>query len=185
MSTSVRFRDKDQELSVIKKHAAEIMAKCNTLNVEYTAWFTRQQQTFIDAIKSVQVAMRTLAPPEINTMSHYRAVCGMALTLAQSGKNIRNSDKLECFLSYWHRFCQLQQELVLEVLVAMDSCLSTVSSLRQPDAKKKMDNFRTILFEQFSEDFNFTGAHNEKDNLYTYRLNVSDQCFLGLVSYAF
>ncbi len=65
----------------------------------------------------------------------------------------------------------------------LDRFLLSVSSLRQPGAKVQLDQHRTILTGEFSEAYNFLDAHNEKDNLYTYRLNVSDQRFLGLVGY--
>ena len=183
MIPSARHNASNRELISIKKRAAEHLSCCNSLSVEYADWFTRQQQTFIDAIKSVQVAVPAPLSTEITTISQYRALCQMAHVLSRSGKCFRQSDKLECFLEYWDRFCQLQKELVFDVLVHLDKVMTIVTSWLKPEVKEQLNDVRALLCEEYSEDFKFADAHNEKDNLYTYRLNVCDQRFLGLVSY--
>ena len=182
MATPV-FREKNIELERLKKQARRHMSEFNGLHCDYSEWFKRQQQSFVDVIKSVQVAMPTLVCQELRTIAEYRHLVVMASRLQHCGNAPGGLHRLQQFEQYWVRFCKLKRDLDSNLLPDVDNFLAGITTLRQEEVKQEMDGMRRRLNLEFSEGFDFRSSHNERSNLYTYRLMVCDQSLLGLVGY--
>ena len=178
------FHKKNSELDVIKKRSLKLMAKFNSLHVEYTDWYKRQEQSFVDSVKSIQVIVPTLVPQQLTSIGNFR-------TLHAMGKECNNSkhplpggiDKMDIFLNFWSDFCQLKEELVTGLLIDINMYVASVTRMREPEKKEEIDRMVVELNMKHSEDYDFRNVHNEKDHLYTYRLMLCDNTFLGLVGY--
>lgn len=78
-------------------------------------------------------------------------------------------------------FCQLKKEGDVKVYERICEYCESITRLREPEIKHKIDRLQVAVNRDFSEDFIFTDIHNEKDNLYIYKLNPPDHNLLGLV----
>ena len=179
-----KFHEKNNELDKIKKRALEKLAELNRLRLDYVDWFRRQNQSFVNCLKQVQVAEPMLVPQEINTLQQYRNVVKMAKQLVISNRfSTEKIEKLDKYLGFWTSMTKLKDEIEKQVLPEIKAFESSVTSLREPEVMEEINKLWTKLDKNFSENFNFKNSHNERDNLYTYRLMVSDQRFIGLVNY--
>ena len=182
-STLTPLHLKNAELDNLKKEAKQHLRKLNSLYLDYTDWFQKQSQSFLDAIKTVQVLMPSLVPKEIECMQDFRKTLEMARTLETKGRKVKNLDKMQLFLDYWVRFCDLRDELELDILLRLGNFCRSVTSLRREEVKTQIDWLEAEMNMKSPESYNFTKFHNTKENLYTYKIMVPDQRFLGLVGY--
>ena len=74
-------------------------------------------------------------------------------------------------------------ELRNEVFNPLDKLEIHVAEWRQPKNQEKMRRLRENLEESHKETFIFTDSHNERDNLFVYKLAVADQRLLGLLGF--
>ena len=126
----------------------------------------------------------TLVPQHLKNVSNFRALHGMAQQQVQNRHALPGGvDKLDKYLEFWSQFCLLIDELRAGVVPDIDQFVGSVTRMREPEKKDQIDRLVDELDRQHSETFDFREAHNERDNLYTYRLMVCDQTFLGLVGY--
>ena len=177
------FHVKNTELHNIKKRSLKLMGKFNALHVEYSDWFKRQEQSFVDSVKSVQVMFPTLVPQHLSTIKNFRTLHAMGKECNASRPLPGGFDKMDRFLHYWSQFCELKEELVNDTMMEINQYIASVTRMREPEKKDEIDVLLLELMKKHSEDYDFRNAHNEKDNLYTYRLMVCDNTFLGLVGY--
>ena len=177
------FQKKFDELDKLKKESLKLMAKFNSLHLEYEDWFKRQRQTFLNIMKSLQVGSRSLVPQKINTVQDFRTVIRVATEMSSNSQQRPGMEQLHCFMRFWERYQQLKQELDSGIMQRFISYCQSVQRLRQPEVKEHIDDLYVNLNRQYSERFNFCGVNNEKDHLYTYKVSTCDSDFHGLVGY--
>ncbi|ELT97617.1 hypothetical protein CAPTEDRAFT_224281 [Capitella teleta] len=176
------FRERSHALLKLKKRSNILMADFNRLYSDYSDWFKRQERSFIGAIKSVQLVIPTLVPRDIRTVTEFRHLSSMAMRidcLAASGAQAQ----FKIFENFWIKFMELKNELENEFLPELDVLIAKVDTFRANGAQAKIEKLRRELFENCGIDYDFSRVHDERNHLFTYRLMVSDQGFLGLVGY--
>ncbi len=159
------------------------MRKLNGLYLEYADWLQRQSQSFLDSVKTIQVVATSLVPQEISSMKDFRKTLNIGKSLNDAGKRINGLEKVETFLDFWVRFCDLKEELELDILLRTSNFCRNVTALRREEVKTQIDWLEAKLNEESLECFDFTNIHKEKTNIYTHKLSVSDQRFMGLAGY--
>ena len=177
------FQAKFHDLEALKKEALNVMARFHNLQLTYTDWFKRQLRTFVELMKSVQISQRHLAPEKITKLVHFRQLHQIALNIAANSKMAPQFDKFDQFNAFWRQFGELMGELERDVMAPLAAFCGSVGRLRQPEVKQQIDYLYGNLREAFSEHFDFSQCHNEKDHLFTYSLMTSDTDFLGLVGF--
>ncbi|XP_046359725.2 uncharacterized protein LOC124137466 [Haliotis rufescens] len=178
-----RFDEKQMELDRIKDDFRRYLGRLNSLRLHYRDWFDRQFQSFLDAIKIVQLTFPCLVPREIVYMSQFEQTLEFVKRLPQNGKTFcRNFDKMTQFHGFWNRFCELKKEG--DVLNAsMCAFCDSITRLREPQLRLDIDKMQSRLDQASKQDFNFTELHNERDNLFVYRIAGHDDKLQPLVGY--
>ena len=126
----------------------------------------------------------SLVPQHLSTLKNFHTLYTMGEQQVQNRHRIPGGfDKLEIFLQYWKMFCDLKIELEAELLPEITAFVNSVTRMREPEKKRELDDTLLELQANFSEEFDFRNVHDEKSNLFAYRLRVCDQNFLGLVGY--
>ena len=182
LGLSARFDEKFHELDRIKSRIAAHMKQLNALRARYAEWFDRQHQSFLDAIKTVQISLPTLVPSVHRTIANFQCTRQMAHRLAARGGRLRTCDvaRLDQFVTFWSAYSRLHAQLQT-CCDDVDTFIASVTRMRVPGVKAEMDALRVTVRTRSDENYDFTHAHNDTENLYTYRLNAGDQQFLGLV----
>ena len=177
------FQSKFHEIDTLKKTSLGVMARFHNVQLDYTDWFKRQLNSFVEMIKSIQISHRSLAPQDIRTLADFRAIFKIALQMSKNSKLMPQFEKFETFLSFWIKLQHLMEDLDKEVIQPLNAFCASVTRLRQPEVKQQIDYLYSTLKHSCSEDFDFSSCHNEKDHLYTYSLMTSDRELLGLVGF--
>ena len=183
MQSLTPIQMKVYELDNFKKTVHGVLARFNSLRLEYMDWYKNRIKTFITVLKSVLAIQGPQLAVQITNIERYRGVYKHAKILASKSRLISKFEPLETFFSFWVRFQQIMEDLDKEVILALNQYCETVTSLRQPDVKLQIDLLYDSLLKASCEDFDFSNCHNEKDNLFTYGLMTSDNDFHGLVAY--
>ncbi len=176
------FHKKNHELSAFKRRAKQLFSHFSELQCDYTDWFQRRQQSFLDAIKGLQFGMSPLLPRDVSNMAKFKVILDMARKLKRVGRRVGGEEKLEQFISFWTTYCSLKEQLDA-FLKDLGNFLSGIAVLREPKEKQTLDKLQTDLNSIYSETYTFTSLHNERDNLFMYRVIVADSSFLGFVGY--
>lgn len=174
---------KEMELDKLKLATNKHMARLNGLKRRYMDWFDRKQNSFLDSLKLIHILGGSLLPKHINTISHYRRVRDLSKRFPRNGTPRDSSPvKMDEFIAFWEEFyfLKLENDTIYEKVC--DFC-NSVGVLRDQSVKDEIDrlHFRVNLF--CSEDFNFQHLHNERDNLFTYRVSPQDHLFQGLINF--
>ena len=177
------FQEKSYELDQLKKKAYQLMGDFNLIVLDYHDWFDRRHQAFLDAIKSVELAAPTLVADDIRDVRTYREMYELGLMLGRAGFRFGGQGLMEQYLSFWTRLLKLKETLHAEYLTELDTFCSKLTRLRHPHIKEEIDSLHQEFCQQCTEMFDFKNVHNERENLFTYKLTLSDQRFLGLVGF--
>lgn len=177
------FHLKSKELIALKLQANTTMTRLNALNCEYRDWYNNRYQVFLDTIKGIHIIMPNLVPSDIYTIHQYKETVDLGEKLFKLGHFIRSIDNLYIFQHFWDRFCYLKDEVDTYIVAYVEAFCSSITRLRDQRVKEELSAIDNELKANYSEYFNFKDIHNAKDNLYTYKLMVADQMFLGLVGY--
>ena len=100
------------------------------------------------------------------------------LNLPQNGL-----DHLEQFREFWTRFIELRDECEDNVLSPVNAYCFTITRLRDPDIKTKVDNLARDINVKSATDFDLSKIHDTKENLFAYRTGVSDRDLIGFVGF--
>ena len=178
------FEVKFLELEKLKIDCHQHMCRLNDLKIVYRDWFDRRRQSFLDAIKLVQVTYPQLVPATIVTLSQFKSLLYFTKQLPKrSSKTINETPlQMDVFLSFWSEFWDLKRKsdvLYERICVFCES----ITRLREPKIKLEIDRLQKQLTGASSENYNFTHVNNEKDNLFTYRVAMPDHQYHGLVSF--
>ncbi|XP_041356613.1 uncharacterized protein LOC121373883 [Gigantopelta aegis] len=177
------FDVKFMELEKLKLDCHKHMCRLNDLKIVYRDWFDRRRQSFLDAIKTVQITYPQMVPTNILTLSHFKSLYLFTNKVPKSGKRINETPaKMEAFLSFWSQFCDLksQSDILYERICTY---CDSITRLREPKIKLEIDRLHKQFTVASSENYNFTHVNNEKDNLFTYRVAMPDHQYHGLVSF--
>lgn len=183
MSKLTPFQEKYHELEVLKKDTSKVLSKFNSLHLDYADWFKRRNKTFINIVKTLQVGAKSLVPQKISCLGNFKAVKHVAEEMQSSKKKTPQFEDLYSFMDFWERYCGIKEEMDRVIMKRFEDYSASISGFREPDIKVKIDHMYYDLNNQFSDSFNFESIHNEKDNLYTYRVPACDYEFHGLVGY--
>ncbi|KAK2161863.1 hypothetical protein LSH36_108g02100 [Paralvinella palmiformis] len=182
MQDPVQWHIKNKELDVIKKKIKKVMGKFNIVQCNYSDWFKRQQKSFLFDVKSMQVIMPSLVAQEVHNVKDLRSIVRMGQAMQQAGRGIGTLERLDKFLGFWDEFCEVRKELD-DLIFDLNRYVVSITSLREPEIKTDLDGMYDDLTYKCSETYMFGDLNNERDNLFTYALNVSDQQFMGLIGY--
>ena len=176
------FRERDLELDILKVKAHRHLCQLNQLRVEYIAWWTQKHQSFVNGMNLIQFNQPSLIPREVTTLNLYRKTIDVAQRLSKAGQRVPHLDQLESLMEFWDKFKRLKENG--DALYA-DFCrfCASIKRLRRPEVKAETDLIKIAMDSTTREDFDFSEVNNERDNLFTYKLNVSDRRFMGLISY--
>ncbi|XP_046551322.1 uncharacterized protein LOC124261044 [Haliotis rubra] len=178
-----RFDEKQIELDRIKNDFRRHLGRLNSLRLHYRNWFDRQFQSFVDSIKIVQLTFPCLVPREIVYMSHFLQIFEFVKKLPQNGRTFgRNLDKMTQFHDFWTTFCELKKEGDA-LNASMCAFCDSITRLREPHLRLDIDNMQARLDQASNQDYNFTKLHNERDNLFVYRIAGHDDKLQPLVGY--
>lgn len=177
------FHEKNSELSKLKKRANRLMSVFNRMYCEYADWFKRRENSFLNAVKSVQTTIPTLVPDGISTMQDYLQIVKMGRHIHSLNRTVGGHDLLGQVEKFWNQFLEAKDQLENILLKDIDVFNESVQCLRENNAHEKMDQLRLKLSSQCSESYDFSQIHDERNHLFTYRLMVCDQGFLGLIGY--
>lgn len=130
-----------------------------------------------------QITYPELVPKDVNTLKLFRHVYETARSLPKRGLPVeRSAERMSEFLEFVDNMQELRvahDSLYEKVCAYCDS----ITQLRDPHIKDNVDDFQKKLDEAFEEDFDCDNVHNEKDNLFTYKVAQQDHKFHGLLSY--
>ncbi|XP_013380352.1 uncharacterized protein LOC106173473 [Lingula anatina] len=170
------------ELDQVKKDALAHLKKYNALRTQFIEWFSANNKAFCVALQTVQLAVPDLVPRDIYTMNDFIKVLEMCrLLLSKKRWRLTSHEKLEEFYEFWTRLSELKAMGDKNVYERTCEFCESITRLREPQIKDKIDRLYAKLNKEYSNDFIFKEIHNERDNLFTYRM--MQPAFLGLISY--
>lgn len=179
------FELKVIELDKLKTEVLTHMGKLNKVKIDYMDWFERKRQTFVDALKLIQITFPQLVPSETATIANFRKTYEIAFNITKNGSA---SPVGKChyvmkeYLHFWERINVLHREGQTIYKKICDYC-NGITRMREPHINETVDSLQVTLNEQLREDFNFMSVHNERDNLFTYKVAQHDHRFHGLLAY--
>lgn len=177
------FEVKMMELERLKKEISRHLGRLNSVRNDYMDWFEKRRQSFVDALKLLQITFPMLVPKEHNTMRLFRKMYQCASNIPKRGMPVEKcAERISEFLEFVDRLVELKKEhdVLYDKLCAY---CNSVTRLREQDKKDNLDILQKTLTEAFDEDFDFDRVHNERDNLFTYKVAQHDHKFHGLLSY--
>ncbi|KAL3879467.1 hypothetical protein ACJMK2_031764 [Sinanodonta woodiana] len=178
-----KFDEKMIELKFLKYEIKAHMKKINALKLKYRDWFSSKQQSFLDSVKLIQILAGKMVPNEISTLEHFKKVHRMACKFPRNGTPRDGGPaKMDEFMFFWNELCSLKIETD-ELYEKIGKYCDSITDLRQPAVKDRVDEMYKQLNIAFAEDFDFTCINNEKDNLFTYSISTYDHKYHGLVGY--
>ncbi|KAK7097660.1 uncharacterized protein [Littorina saxatilis] len=177
------FEVKMMELERLKKEISRNLGRFNSVRNDYMDWFEKRRQSFVDSLKLLQITFPLLVSDNNNTMKLFREVYRCASKIPRRGMPVeRCADRMKEFLDFVDRLVELKkdQDVLYDKLCAY---CNSVSRIREPHQKENVDFLQKTLTQAFDENFDFDRLHNERDNLFTYRVAQHDHKFHGLLSY--
>jgi len=146
-------------------------------------WLSRKCQSFLDSIKLTQILGQKLVPSEIRSMEDFKKVHKMCRRFPRNGTpRDSNPAKMDDFWWFWTTMVELKEETDA-LYDALGKYCEGVTRLRQPFVKEKIDAMKAELDFCFCEEFDFTDAKNERDNLFTYKVAMFDHRLHGIINY--
>lgn len=128
-----------------------------------------------------------LGPQEIRTLRQLRRLHEVAGggggVQSKRVQAISGADRVRPFLAFFARFDALLGDLDRLVLPAVKATPLGHGAGAAEAVAKEIEGLRSSIADRLTEDFDFTELHNERDDLFTYRLSVADAQFHGLVAF--
>ena len=175
----LRVKELDDIKTVVLKH----MGRLNALKLQYMDWFERRRQTFVDAVKLIQITLPQLVPKNVNSIGNFRKAYDVAVKLPKRGLPIENcAGVMAEYLVFWDRLAELHHH-GQEVYARVVEYMNKVTAMREPHILDTVHDLQSTLNVQAVECFDFTSVHNERDNLFTYKVAQHDHCYHGLLAY--
>lgn len=177
------FEVKFMELERLKKDIGRHLGRLNCVRNDYMDWFEKRRQSFVDAVKLIQITFPGLVPKEHNTIKLFRQMYKCASSLPRRGMPVEQcAGRMTEYLDFVDRLTELKKDhdaLYNRMCAFCDS----VTRLREPEQKDNLDFLQKKLTDALGEDFDYDTVHNERDNLFTYKVAQHDHKFHGLLSY--
>lgn len=175
------FQEKSYELDQLKKKAYKLMGEFNSIVLEYRDWFRRKHQSFLDAIKNVQIQASGIVPREISSLEDLRKIYKMGLKLGD--RSFRGKEHLQQYFDFWDQLQMLREYSANDLLMEVYGFCRTVEKLRDPSLLEQIEHLQKELETNCTESFDFSKITVEKGALYTYNLSIPDRGFLRLVAF--
>ncbi|KAL8622156.1 hypothetical protein ACOMHN_052958 [Nucella lapillus] len=177
------FEVKMMELERLKKEISRHLGKLNSVRNDYMDWFDKRRQSFVDSLKLLQITSPLLVPQQHNTMRLFRKMYHCASSVPRRGLPVEKCAlRMKEFVDLVDRMVELKNDHDVLYTKLCNYCAS-VTRLREQDKKDNLDVLQTTLTQAFDEDFDFDRVHNERDNLFTYKVAQHDHQFHGLLAY--
>ncbi|XP_005101080.1 uncharacterized protein LOC101846970 [Aplysia californica] len=177
------FQIKARELDLLKTEVLNHLGKLNAVKLHYMDWFDRRRQTFVDSVKLMQITLPQIVPQETSSIGNFRKAYDVARKLPKRGFPVeRCAEIMGEYFDFWNRLLELHREGI-EVYNKVCKYCSGVTRMREPHINDTVDDLQKRLNMSIQEDFNFMSVHNERDNLFTYRVAQHDHRFHGLLAY--
>lgn len=122
-----------------------------------------------------------LVPQELRSLRQLNHLLDVTNICVRSGRHVIGAERIQPFLDFLSRYHSLLDDFDRTVLPGVKALVPRAGSAER--IKKEIEDLRSTLGVRLSEDFDFSELHNERDNLYTYRLSVADGVFHGLVAF--
>ncbi|XP_074651650.1 uncharacterized protein LOC141906301 [Tubulanus polymorphus] len=186
MMTPRRLEPLDEkiiELDKMKKDIYQHLKKLNNLRSEYTEWFENRHKSFTESLIGARMLIPELFPEQVYTIKHFKQTKQLCQTLIDKGRYVSNVERMNEFEKLWEKMVEIKEagdEVVYEQLCKY---CTNITALRDPNLKEQIDDLQYHLQKACSEDFNFKDIHNERDNLFTYKLDIGEKDYLGLVQF--
>ncbi len=174
---------KKVELQNLQKEAKQHLRKWNQLYLEYADWHRHQCESFVGAVKTLQVVAHGVVPRDVTCISDLKKMAEIAEIMKGNGRNFHNFHKLLAYLDFWERFCHLKDDLEHCVLLRLENALQSTVTLRKEDVRTEILAVKSKLIHQSKESFKCSSVELEKENLYTYNVTSCDSRYEGLVRY--
>jgi hypothetical protein len=124
-----------------------------------------------------------LVPKQHNTMRLFRQMHKCASNVPRRGLPVeRCAERMTTLLDFVARVQELKKDHDALYARLCHYC-DSVERLREPEKKDNVDFLHKTLTDALDEDFDFDLVHNERDNLFTYKVAQHDHQFHGLLSY--
>lgn len=179
---------KMSELDYLKRDIMRHLADVNTLKLDYIQWWEKKRSRFLESLHRVQLCHQTLVPQQITSMTTYKKLISMAhvfeRTSALSPRYSENcTELLEEFLTFWNRLLDLKIDSHNRVYLAVSNYCATITTLRQPEIKERIDVLYKEVDTKTEDDYNFADIHDSRENLFAYRISLADVQVLGFIGY--
>ena len=92
-------------------------------------------------------------------------------------------DQLEKYSEFWRRFQELRDECDNSVLAPVNAYCFTITRLRDPNVKARIDGLAREISIKSDTEFDCTDIHDAKENLFAYRTGVSGTTLVGFVGF--
>ena len=92
-------------------------------------------------------------------------------------------EQLEKYREFWKRFQDLRDECDEAVLSPVNAYCFSITRLRDPNMKARVDGLAREISLKSDPDFDFTDIHDAKENLFIYRTGVSGTTLVGFVGF--
>ncbi|KAH9499559.1 hypothetical protein Btru_078120 [Bulinus truncatus] len=180
--THRHYRYTHRELERLKCQFSKHLRYLNALRFLYTDWFERRHKTFSELITLGHVKVPHIVPARFDCVRSFRQSCESLSKVSRSALSFEKClGIMNELMQFWHRFMSLNQQGRSLHKKLSDFCQG-VSELRDQRLKSQVDVLQERLNREVSEDFDFSKVHNERDNLFTYKMSLPNQCFHGLFS---
>lgn len=89
---------------------------------------------------------------------------------------------LQALIAFWDRFNELKSQFEDTMLAPVTEYCYSITRLRQPELKEKIDKMMVEIKLKSDSTFDFTNVHDARENLFAYRLGAHNQNLLGFIS---
>lgn len=159
------------------------MSDLNVLRLDYMDWFERKRQTFVDALKLLQMNTPQDMSHRVATVGNFRNLFQLASRFPRRGFPVDGCAAIiGKYLEFWNRLVSLQKQGQCLHKKVNDYCKS-VTKMREPQINKMANELQNRLNEEASESLNFMSVRHSSDNLFTYKVAQYDHQYHGLLSY--
>ena len=167
--------------------AQETLNQLNRLVVDYEEWLKRQQQSFIDAIKSVQLIEPVLISQKIKSLKEFLSLFNIVHhhKTRVEFKSVK-IDKFTQFFVFWERLCPLTNEITALVGADVPQLLQSLPYIKNPQYLPMIRSLSSELIRYSSVDCNFATLHENSESrscLHRYRLLIGDSEYGDLVGF--
>ncbi|PAA88119.1 hypothetical protein BOX15_Mlig019887g1 [Macrostomum lignano] len=157
----------------------------NARRVAYKDWHSNKSASFLEALKRLQCIASSSSAPTVASIAEFRELRAQAADLRrlqpQRGAAAAELQRVDEFLNHWRDYLALKEIFELEFVRPLARLLEATEAFRYPAMRADLLKLMERLDAESDERFDFSGLHNTTENLFTYRVPLRDERFLGLM----